>query len=286
MRRDGGRAQVVIPRWVCQKRGRPALLAFAEGLRAQGLAVQRVTEDTARPGPDPLVCWGVEKTRFPQRRAFGALQTAQRRAGGALVILERGFIDRERFFYVGLDDLNGRGRQVHGEDVSDDRWSQLGARLHPWRSDGELIVIAGQVPRDTSCQHIDMRAWVREAAAVMRRRFPDAPVVFRPHPLRPRAIDPGRGVAVDRGPLAETLARTRLVVTFSSTAGVDAVLAGVPTLACDPMSMVWRLCPQGLEGEVARPDRAGWARWIAYCQWTLEEMAQGLPWRHLQGGPR
>ena len=58
--------------------------------------------------------------------------------------------------------------------------------------------------------------------------------------------------------------------TFCSTTGVDAVLAGVPTVAHDAGSMVAGVTP-GMK-------RLPWLSWLAYTQWTYREMEEGKPW--------
>jgi hypothetical protein len=69
-------------------------------------------------------------------------------------------------------------------------------------------------------------------------------------------------------------------VTFNSNSAVDAVLAGVPAYVEDEGGMAFDVASHTV-GEIHRPDRAQWAHDLAYCQWTVDEMASGATWEHL-----
>lgn len=73
----------------------------------------------------------------------------------------------------------------------------------------------------------------------------------------------------EKRPLVEDLARARLLVTWSSAAAVASVLVGVPV----------RCSPQCCAYMVDMADRERWAGVLADNQWTLEELARGMPMR-------
>ena len=184
--------RVIVPSWLDKTHGYPALEAFVAGLENKGVPLTVCQTSDAKPGIEPMVCWGVEKTKFPRRREFGALQEAQRSLG-PLVILERGFVKREEYYSVGLDDIAGRGRYPHDDwdEIPGDRWEALGVDLQPWRQNGDYNLLIGQVPWDTSCQHVPHAEWVRSTYKGLQEFYPELPVVFRPHPLQPGAVPRG-----------------------------------------------------------------------------------------------
>lgn len=278
------RAQVLINKDVDKQRGLPALKAFAAGLKRLGIEHRVVDLDDARPDPDGvLVCWSVFKEKFPQRLPFYELQKAQKACGGDLLIIERGFVRRDEYYVVVWDDLNGRGRFPHSRTNSpSDRWAELGVDLHPWKRGDEILVV-GQVPWDTSCQHVNFQKWAQGTCDELKHHFTPVgkTVFFRPHPLRPSSVRV-RGVPICTRPLDEALGQAFLVVTFSSTTGVDAVVAGVPAVAADHTSMIHGLCGHS-PYDAEEVERLPWAYWLAYCQWTFEEMREGLPWNHFYG---
>ena len=86
------------------------------------------------------------------------------------------------------------------------------------------------------------------------------------------------------GSLADCLADARWVVTFNSNSGVDAVLAGVPTVAVDQGAMAWAVTGRDPTVQPPTPDRSTWAAELAWCQWTLDEIKKGVAWDHLRAG--
>lgn len=247
-----------------------AASAMRQGLEKHGVAVRIVAAATA-----PVVCcWGWR---------VGAQHAA---AGRRVLVMERGYVgDRFRWTSLAWDGLNGRGR-VPPVDDGGARWRRhFGAALRPWRMSGDYALVMGQVPGDMSLAGVEIDAWYAQACAAAR-RF-GLPVTFRPHPVaRERGYQTRTppGAALLNGALEDALARARYVVTFNSNSGVDAVLAGVPTIACDEGSMAWPVTGHGLDADPPTPDRAAWCTAIAWRQWTLDEIAAGAAWDYLKQG--
>jgi hypothetical protein len=75
-------------------------------------------------------------------------------------------------------------------------------------------------------------------------------------------------------------------VTYSSGSGIDSILKGIPTLSMDPGSFAWDISsryPNEIETlKLANDNQVKqWLNNLAYSQWTVEEMEEGQPWRHL-----
>lgn len=84
------------------------------------------------------------------------------------------------------------------------------------------------------------------------------------------------------GSLQEALDAAALVATFNSNSGVDAVLAGVPTYAADPGSMVYELSTIYFRSTPIVADRDEWCAKMAYTQWLPEEIESGQAWEALR----
>lgn len=126
------------------------------------------------------------------------------------------------------------------------------------------VLVCGQVGGDAAhgLSAHDLRQWLRERLE----QYPDA--VFRPHPRGGIAVP---GYASDHRPLAESLADARLVVTYNSNVGHDALLAGVPVV-CGPGAAYEDLAGESLPSIEVRRE---YFHRVAYGQWTAEEMASG-----------
>ncbi len=130
-----------------------------------------------------------------------------------------------------------------------ERWDSLGIQLAPFRSTGETVILAQR-----SIGHPKFRmpvGWAEDA----RRRYGGR---IRLHPGKREWI-----------PLETDLARCGRVVTWSSGAAVKALMMGIPVTS-------------ELPGWVAEQDnteagRLAMFRRLAWSQWTLEEIARGLP---------
>lgn len=239
--------------------------AFAEGLKQHGVKHKFAK---AMPGDPFVVCWAWRNGR----KYFAN--------GSQTLILERGYIgDRNKWFSAGWNGLNGRA-DFYNHDVTASRWEKLFASMvRPWKPGGEHILLCGQVPGDMSLQGKDINAMYPKIAQALERYY-KIPVVFRPHPLAKGGYQSLDGHQTSTGPMQEALDGAALVWAYNSNSGVDAVMGGTPTAALDKGSMVWEICTHGL-GDFRRPDRSEWGRKIAYCQWTVEEMASGECWSHI-----
>ena len=241
---------------------------FTRGLQRHGLTAQlkipQEPEDC-----DIAVFWGHRQQGLISR---------QRSTGKHYLVMERGYIgDRFVWTSLGFDGLNGRAKFPQ---IDDDwkRWrTHFDKHMKPWReSKGKTAVIMGQVRSDESVRTVNFEKWVQNIVGSLRDEAFD--VWFRPHPgepcYRPHEIN------VMKGSLSEALDAAALVVTYNSNSGVDAVLAGVPTYAADPGSMVW--CPYTSKIIPINWNRNDWAAKMAYTQWLPEEIESGAAWDALR----
>jgi hypothetical protein len=261
----------------CALHQRKVLRAFRAGLREREAATDVASLLTSRysetDAPDVAVIYGIHKPKAP----FGKKQIieGQERRGRRWIVLERGYLRRDRYYAAGWGGLNGRA-DFCNRGMPGDRFEALGLE----------IVLCGQVPTDASVQHLDHEAWLAETARALAQAT-SRPIVYRPHPLGPGQPVPGTTPSRDRS-FEEALDGAWACVTFSSNAAVEAALAGVPVFACDEGSMALPIASRDLS-EIERPalpDREQWAFDLAYAQWTLEEFANGSCWRHLCRGTR
>lgn len=237
--------------------------AFAEGLRKHGHTAE-IRRDPSE--ADLAVFWGVRREHDIAR---------QKMAGGQVCVLERGYLG-DRFAWTSVSfggGLNGHG-QFRGPFADGSRWERHFAPLmRDWTERDRSAVIMGQVLTDMSLRGLDAKALWLGAASRLRPLGWD--VRFRGHPLANGFGLPG--IDSIGGSLSDVLAQAGLVVTINSNAGVDAVLAGVPTISFDDRSMAWAVTGHETE-DIIRPDRTAWAHAMAWKQWSLEEMRSGECW--------
>lgn len=232
--------------------------AFDAGLRRLGFQVISGPPTDPRPG-DLVLVWN--RMAAGQRAAVLA-----ERAGATVLVAENGYLgaDREgrQLYALAEGHHNGRGRWPDG---GPERWEALGLPLQPWRADGRHILVLAQrgigepgiaAPRD----------WARKTVNALA-RLTRRPVVVREHPGRLSAPRP----------LAEQLEGCWCALTWSSGAGLKALLAGVPVIHALPGWIGAAASGSDLAAieAPAMPDRMPMLRRLAWAQWTVEELASG-----------
>lgn len=208
-----------------------------------------------------------------------------RAANKPAVYIDLGYWRREGMQGYHKVVVNGRHPTAYFQRKrhNDDRLKALGVAIAPWRIRGRNILLAGMgYKASVIAEHIAFESFERDAAAKLAAHSKRA-VYYRPKPNdeRSRPIE-GTTFARDLD-LDRMLHNCHAVVTHHSNVAVDALVAGIPAF-----------CWQGVAAPMALQDlariekpwfpgcRHDWACDISYCQWSVPEMAEGLPWRYLK----
>ena len=174
-----------------------------------------------------------------------------------------------------------------------DRWVKLRERLNmpdirPYRKAGRHILVVGQVPGDASLRGQEIYEWILNTCECLRRTT-DMPIVVRLHPLArlPQALEVQQmllqlGVSLDDAsrPISSALQNAWAMVTYSSGAAIDSLLAGVPAISTSPASFAWEVTDHDLAC-IIQPtefEREPWLEKLAAAQWSGEELENGAIW--------
>jgi len=219
-------------------------------------------------------------------------ETAKRK-NRPVVVLEVGGIQRGTTWKVGLDGIN-RDAYFGEPDNSNHRASAFGMALKPWRKDGEYILICGQ--HDKSLQWQDMPRmsnWFLNTYDEVRKHT-DRPIIFRPHPrCRLEHIERGLRYVVRQEPrhIAGTYDDFDMgfdniwaTISHSSNPGCHSILQGVPAFV-SPSSLAYPVANDidflhDIENPLM-PDRIQWRNDYAWTEYTITEIANGLPFKNL-----
>lgn len=248
------------------------LTRLARGLKAHGVAVD--IADTPN-GADFFACWG-----WRRAKAFVA--------DLPVLVVERAYLGERltNWISLGWNGLNGRA-DFATAGIPDDRAQHWLSHLKPCREPSDNpVLIMGQVGGDASWASTEPMKWY--SGIVNKLNDAGVDFRFRPHPIstdRNEALPKAFIRCATSGSLGDNLARAGGVITHSSNSGVDAVLAGAPTVATDEGSMVFDLVPHDLPFErIDESKRLRWLAKIAYCQWTNAEVENGTAWDHIRKG--
>lgn len=265
---------------------RPVFDSFRSGARSLGY-------DTADndPNGDVDVIWSVLfHGRMAPNKTLWDRAMAQSKP---VVVLEVGGIRRGTTWKVGV---NGINRSAYFGDMgcNDSRANALGLKLKPWQSSGKYILICGQHEQSEQWRNqIPMSQWVIDTITEIQ-KYSDRPIIFRPHPRCPLPHiehefknvirqDPRHltGTYDDFDMRFDNIWAT---VSYSSNPGIHSILNGVPafvgpsSLAYDAANDIADL--HRIENPL-RPDRQQWLNDYAWTEYTVQEIAQGIPLKRL-----
>jgi len=170
------------------------------------------------------------------------------------------FADRDEYF-----SLSFNGFQNLADYIEPPRGVERPRpNLQQWRDEGDEIIIYGQVPTDRSLRGLDHATWVLETFQECRKLYPDKEVDFRPHPKAQRPPLP-------LPPMEADYDNMYLAVTYTSTAAVQTLVAGIPTVALHPASTAAPVASKVLS-RIRMPGRVSWLYDLSHRQYRDTEI--------------
>jgi len=248
--------------------------------------------------PDVAFIWnGVHGQR-------GRIAAELRQRGIPVLVMERGFFDRENRTQIDHAGFNHTASwaacvaqipPVAGVRRFDEISGTIGrpAGFRDRRGDRGYILVLGQVPADAQLHDSEIHHPDCLVSAIENTAPPGIELRFRGHPLDGwRPGQPNRTKTLD-GPLHEALDGARFAITINSNSGNDALLNGCPVLCLGPA--LYGIAGVAVQTSLASLQRnielmlVGWRpdagrvlsyfHWLAARQWTADELAGGGPLR-------
>lgn len=203
---------------------------------------------------------------------------------------------------IGVNGFLNNSGKFTANNCDSSRFDQLGISWNGWRNNhnGDIVLMM-QLPGDASLRGINSYNWALHAIKQIR-EVTDRPIKIRTHPaFNPKdgdefhqfvfntAMSGASNISFSDGklhPLSRDLDGAYCTVAYSSGSSIDSILAGIPTVACDPGNFAYELSTNFLEQinalRFAEPHQVmQWLYNLAYSQWTVDEMYNGTAWRHL-----
>lgn len=155
----------------------------------------------------------------------------------------------------------------------------------PWRKDAGHILLCGMGPKGSAAEGYAPAEWERTVVGQLR-RLTDRRIIYRPKPnwdlARPiphTVYDSPR----NKAELGAMLEGCHAVVSHHSNANAEALVAGVPSFTTAGVALPLSSDDlRQIEAPRLDGDRRQWVNDIAWTQWSVAEMEEGLPWRHLK----
>jgi len=254
--------------------------AMAEGIaRCGDVPVVRRSTDYEQPNTDVAIFYGLAV-------GLGRILQDYRQSGRKAVYCDLGYWTRRiRSRHDGYHKLAVNDRHPTDyfmrKDHTTERFERHGVPILPYRAMGRHILVAGMSAKAALAEQLKPNDWEERTIARLR-ELTNRPIIYRPKPNWTGASHIS-GSTMDRDtPLPVALRNCHAVVTHHSNVAIDALLAGVPVF-----------CEKGAasilsSGDLSRinrprlmPGRGRWAANLAWCQWNVREIKEGLAYQYL-----
>jgi hypothetical protein len=261
---------------------RPVFAAFANSLVDNGHTVVYNNNNA-----DVDVIWSV---LFHGRMARNKVVWQNKKP---TIVLEVGGIKRGTTWKVGLNGIN-RDAYFGPCGNTNDRRVSLGLNLKLWRKDGEFILVCGQHDKSLQWQNMpSMSNWFLNTYDEIRKHT-NRPIIFRPHPrCRLEQIEHGlrhvyrqepKHVSGTYDDFDMQFDNIWATISYSSNPGINSCIAGIPSFVSSH-SLAYPVANdidflQDIENPIM-PDRTQWLDDYAHTEYTLEEIAAGIPLKRL-----
>ena len=208
------------------------------------------------------------------------------------------FEDRweDAYHSVGYDHIKGAADYCNKNSPSD-RWEDLNLEMKEWRNSGEHILVLGQNETGFGMNHFSGNKFAAFSDLIFDiRKYTDRPIVFRMHKHKRSEYDLVFKNLEMKNVFASQMSNDNSIfndlknawcsVAITTNAAVDSILYGIPVITADKISAAYEVAEHDISNieNPLMPDRTQWAYDLAYAQWNLEEIREGLPWRHLRSG--
>ena len=216
---------------------------------------------------------------------------AQKKAGKQTIVIESGLLGPA--YNVETRDIKigscrvGLGHNLpnlanfKNQNSPSDRWEKLNLEMKPWRTTGDHIVICLQRDGSFAVRDMDQFEWLQNTVNEIK-LYSDRPIIVRTKDItcKNKIESMGMKISLDDAVLYSAWA----AVVMSSTIDIKLVLNGIPTFTTTNRAFTYPLGNHLLSNieYPLTPDREQLFYNIAYAQWTIEEMKEGLAWNHIK----
>jgi hypothetical protein len=257
----------------------PVFAAFEKGLKQLGHQPVQEQEDVA-------VIWSV----LWQGRMLENQKVYRKaiKSNTPVIIIEVGNLRRGTTWRISVNHINGLGHFGNDIELDQQRSHKIGVSLLPIQlSRRPEILIACQHSHSLQWEGMPaMAEWVKETVSKVK-QYTDKSIVVRPHPRSPIPLNiPGVRIEVPKK-LPQTYDdfdidyRYHCVINYNSGPAVQAAIQGIPVI-CDTSSLAYPISANFENIEtISLPAREEWFNRLCHTEWTVGEIAQGIPLQRL-----
>lgn len=257
----------------------PVFRAAEQGLRSVGATIVNENEDI------PVIWSVLWKGRM---RSNQNIYEKAKKNNKKILILEVGNLIRGKTWRISFDNINGLGYFANDLNLDQNRPKKLGLKLENYQKNRDpRILICTQ--EDQSLQWKNMPSiveWLDQTILEIE-KYTDRKIIVRPHPRNiftknsekftieiPKKI-------IDSYDNFDINYNYHCVINFNSGPAVQAIIAGTPII-CDVTSLAYPVSNSTKNIEnLEEIDRENWFVKLTHTEWTLEEIADGIPFKRI-----
>lgn len=238
---------------------------------------------------DAALIWSV--LWFGQMSKNKQIWDHYRSQGKPVIVIEVGGLIRNETWKLGINGINRNADFALDVGVNPDRVKKLGVELQPWVIDDKpYILICGQHAHSQQWVDMpDMETYFRETVTRVR-EYSDKPIVLRSHPrFRENLHFPVKDVewfkqqncewniakqvqqTYDSFDLENQLKETHFTVSYSSNAGINSVIQGIPSVVSEH-SLAYGV--SSTFSDLRYPDREDWLVDMCNIEWFADEIVE------------
>ncbi len=264
---------------------KPVYDALLSSLDSAGYILEKENVDA-----DAAVIWSVlwHGRMLPNRCVWEHYRGCKK----PVLVAEVGGIERGKTWRIGLNGIN-RSACFGAINNNNHRALQLNLSTKPWQTNGDYILICGQHTQSLQWENMPpMSSWLMAIIEHIQQHS-KRDIVFRPHPrCRLLDIELQYHRVYRQEPKLQpdtyddfdlSLDNVHAVVNWSSNPGIDAIVNGVAAFV-GPESLAYDVSSHDL-CSIDSPqykDRTQWINDLAWKEFTVEEIAHGLPLSRLR----
>jgi len=273
----------------CANAGKPVMESFYQSLQSVGEDISKISYPNFDDTCDAAVIWSYLWDGKNKEQIFNHYRSKNIN----VIIMEVGGLERNVYWKIGLNGIN-RAAEFGNYNCPSDRWEKLNIKLKPWKNEGEHIILCGQNERSAAWpNNLKMSAWVTDTIKQIR-SVSDRPIIVRPHPRAQISgleitqsnvtiVRPEYMGGYDDFDYPKALKEAWAVVSYNSNPAMEAVFNGIPVFV-DETSLSYEVGNTDLLDieNPKKPDRTQWSHNLAYIEWNVQEIEQGLPWQRIK----
>ena len=221
-------------------------------------------------------------------------------------------VNDKKFYSVGINGIKTEAN-YNNKNSPSDRWNKIGCDIKPWRTDGDYVLYIMQNLGGLGLKNLDYYpdnplAYFHDHINQLDKST-DRPVRIRLHPNQTAErsysdeskqkrwdnkrkqymkMFSGLQSIIITGDhiniLEKDMSEAWCAVGNTSNALCECVINGIPIITNDKFCMAYDMAEHDIGNleNPRTPNRTQWCHDLAYPQWTIKEMKNGDPWRHLK----